>query len=96
MEQYILLNPLSMDLKCEFVLTQSLATSDFNVNVGQETSLTEGQGERMVSQLCKDIEEHSYRVYCYNIFLLCLALGVTSGAPGVCMWHSLEGSKSVP
>ena len=63
-----------MDLKCEFVLTQSLATSDFNVNVGQETSLTEGQGERMVSQLCKDIEEHSYRVYCYNIFYSVLLL----------------------
>ena len=36
---------------------------DFNVYVGEE-----GLGERVVSQLCKEIEVYNYHVYCDNFF----------------------------
>ena len=70
MKQYVPLKPTKRGFKV-WVRADSVTGyfCDFNAYVGRETSGTEvGLGERVVSQLCKDIEGHNYHIYCDNFF----------------------------
>ena len=70
MKQYVPLKP----TKCGFkVLVHADSVTgyfcDFNIYVGRETTVAEeGLGERVVSQLCKEIEGYNYHVYHDNFF----------------------------
>lgn len=80
MKQYIPLKPTKRGFKV-WVRADSVTGNicDFNVYVGRETTVAEeGMGERVVSQLCKEIEGYNYHVYCDDIF--------TCIATCVCPW----------
>ena len=68
MKQYVPLKPTKRGFKV-WVRADSVTGyfCDFNVYVGRETTVAEeGLGERVVSQLCKEIEGYNYHVYCDN------------------------------
>ena len=70
MKQYVPLKPTKRGFKV-WVRADSVTGyfCDFNVYVGRETTVAEeGLGERVVSQLCKEIEGYNYHVYCDNFF----------------------------